>query len=150
MCCVQNAGEGGETTFIDGEQLVLALETEAPDLLQRLQTVPVLHERSGDRRLQPIIQRQAAEVRLNWNYYCVSAGASTEALRLRQQFFEFLQSSPAVSRTTVGVKLATGDAVTWNDDAVLHGRNSFRASAESERFLWKCAVDVGVFSKATS
>jgi alpha-ketoglutarate-dependent taurine dioxygenase len=43
------------------------------------------------------------------------------------------------------VKLRPGDAVVWKDERVLHGRNAFRATEASERFLWKCAVDVGVF-----
>ena len=41
---------------------------------------------------------------------------------------------------------AVSNAVTWKDREVLHGRNAFVASAASERFLWKCAVDVGVFA----
>lgn len=148
MCCVQNAGEGGETTFIDGELLLSTLRAEAPALLARLQTVPVLHERSGDRRLLPIVRYEAGDLRLNWNYYCVSTTASPEALAVREEFFQFLLQSPGVSTKIVNVKLGTGDAVTWKDERVLHGRNSFRAKVASERFLWKCAVDIGVFAKA--
>jgi alpha-ketoglutarate-dependent taurine dioxygenase len=145
MCCVRNAGEGGETTFIDGRELVSALQTEDRALLSLLQTVPMPHERSGDRRIHPVIRYENGELRLNWNYYCVSPEAPSEALKLREQFFNFLKSSPSVARATVPVKLASGDAVTWKDEAVLHGRNAFKANVASERFLWKCAVNIGVF-----
>ena len=146
MCCVRNAGDGGETTFIDGDQLVATLRSEEPDLLNQLESVPIPHARSGDSRVLPVIRYVDGSPRLNWNYYCVSREATPEALELRERFFAFLQSSPGVANAIVPVKLGTGDAVTWKDEAVLHGRNAFRASVASERFLWKCAVDVGVFA----
>ncbi len=146
MCCVRNAGEGGETTFIDGPRLVEALSKEDPALLRQLESVPMLHERSGDSRMHPVIRLTDDGPRLNWNYYCVSHQASAEALAVRERFFGFLQSSSSVAQAIVAIKLATGDAVAWKDETVLHGRNSFRANAASERFLWKCAVDIGVFS----
>jgi len=46
----------------------------------------------------------------------------------------------------VPIKLAPGDAVVWKDERLLHGRNAFQADKMGERFLWKCAVDVGVFA----
>jgi alpha-ketoglutarate-dependent taurine dioxygenase len=49
-----------------------------------------------------------------------------------------------IAEKTMAVKLNPGDAVTWKDRRVLHGRNGFQATRESERFLWKCAIDVGV------
>jgi len=147
MCCVRNAQDGGETTFLDGERLVDILRAEDPSLLSQLEATPMPHERSGDRRVYPVIRYVDGSPRLNWNYYCVSRQATPEALALRERFFAFLQSSAAVARAIVPVKLSTGDAVTWKDDAVLHGRNAFRASEASERFLWKCAVDIGVFER---
>jgi hypothetical protein len=36
--------------------------------------------------------------------------------------------------------------VLWKDDELLHGRNGFKATQTSERFIWKCAFDVGVYS----
>jgi alpha-ketoglutarate-dependent taurine dioxygenase len=145
MCCVRNAGEGGETIFISADDIEAALQQEEPDLLKQLRAVLIPHERSGDRRVLPFIRRVGNEARVNWNYYCVAANAPAEALALRERLFAWLRDSPAVARAIVPVKLATGDAVTWKDDTVLHGRNAFRAHVISERFLWKCAVDVGVF-----
>ena len=50
MACVANSGTGGETTFIDGEDVVTALKAEAPELLVQLQGRMLPHARSGDRR----------------------------------------------------------------------------------------------------
>jgi len=146
MCCVTSAGEGGETTFIGGPELVAALEAENPQLLDKLWRTEVPHARSGDARSHTVLRRGAqGELLLNWNYYCVDA-AATEVSALREELFAFLRDSPGVKRATHAVKLAPGDGVVWKDDRLLHGRNAFSASMASERFLWKCAVDVGVFA----
>ena len=66
-------------------------------------------------------------------------------MALRERFAAFLRDSPSVRRDMLALKLRPGDAVVWKDERLLHGRNAFVAHAMSERFLWKCAVDVGVF-----
>jgi alpha-ketoglutarate-dependent taurine dioxygenase len=66
---------------------------------------------------------------------------------LADRFFDYLATSPLVRSHIQAVKLAPGDAVTWKDRRVLHGRNGFLATQESERFLWKCAIDVGQFGE---
>lgn len=63
----------------------------------------------------------------------------------RQQFFDYLRDSVAVRSALVPIRLMPGDAVVWKDDRMLHGRNAFPIGGE--RFLWKCAVDVGVFAR---
>lgn len=145
MCCVANADEGGETIFIQAEDLVRVLREESPALLELLETVPIPHARSGDHRTLPAIRREAGELRLNWNYYCVASDVNAEVSELRERFFAFLRDSPGVRAALVQVKLRPGQAVTWHDERVLHGRNAFVAGSVSARFLWKCAVDVGVF-----
>jgi alpha-ketoglutarate-dependent taurine dioxygenase len=145
MCCVTNAAEGGETVFITAEDLVAALASEEPALLAALEETTVPHARSGDTRSYPVIRREDGELRLNWNYYCVAGDATAEVQALRERLFAYLRDSPAVRRAITPVKLAPGDAVVWKDERLLHGRNAFVASSVGERFLWKCAVDVGVF-----
>jgi alpha-ketoglutarate-dependent taurine dioxygenase len=145
MTCVANSGEGGETTFIDGADVVAALQSEAPALLEKLQSEPLPHARSGDSRIEKVIDMDGDAPLMNWNYYCVDKDLDAEKLALADEYFEFLQNSPTIQERTVAVKLMPGDAVTWKDRAVLHGRNGFVATRESERFLWKCAIDVGQF-----
>ncbi len=146
MACVANAGEGGETTFISSDDVIAALEHEAPDLLEFLSTREIRHARSGDERIEKIIDRDHDIPLVNWNYYCLADSISDQEKEATQQFFDFLQSSPAIARATMPVKLRPGDAITWKDRQVLHGRNGFLATQESERFLWKCAIDIGKFA----
>ncbi|MCI0560873.1 MAG: TauD/TfdA family dioxygenase [Nitrososphaera sp.] len=146
MCCVRSATQGGETIFIDTSDLIEILLQEAPSLLSPLQSLPVTHVRSGDTRTLLILRHHNGRIRVNWNYHCVAENSSAEVLALRKRSYRFLRDSPGVRKGVVPLILKTGDAVTWKDDEVLHGRHAFRASIASERFLWKCAVDIGVFT----
>jgi alpha-ketoglutarate-dependent taurine dioxygenase len=142
LACQSMPDEGGATTFVDSESIVAALRSEAPELLKRLETLPIPHSRSGDRRVEPAIRWYRGEPLVNWNYYCVDASAGAEVLALREAFSEFLRSSPDVQADIERVKLAPGEAVLWKDDRVLHGRDSFDAKKKSDRFLWKAALQV--------
>lgn len=145
MACEVNAGTGGETVFLDGDALLQVLREEAPVLLKRLLEVKIPHARSGDRRELPIVRVEHDRIFLNWNYYCVDPSGGSEVAEIRQAFHEFLLNSAGVRRGIVEVKLARGDAVVWKDERVLHGRNGFEAHQLAERFLWKCAIDVGAW-----
>jgi alpha-ketoglutarate-dependent taurine dioxygenase len=146
MCCVANASEGGETVFLDSDILVKILQEENSNLLSSLQEVSIPHARSGDRRNLPVLRHEQGRWRVNWNYYCVDLSADASILQLRETFQQFLLNSPGVRKGLVPIRLQPGDAVVWKDDELLHGRNAFTAHAASERFLWKCALDVGVFA----
>lgn len=145
LACEANAGQGGETTFIDSKDLVRILEQENPDLLSFLLSTTVPHARSGDYREDPIIRREGEDYFVNYNYYCVSKEIAPEIRARVEEFQEFLLSSASIQKATIGVKLQPGDGVFWRDNYCLHGRNSFVANHESERFIWKCAIDIGRF-----
>lgn len=146
LACVANAGEGGETTFVSSEALVASLEAENPALLEELEIMPFIHCRSGDARTELVIDRKSYPTRVNWNYYCLSQEQSKKANSVAKRFFTYLASSPLIEKSTQSVKLTPGDAVIWKDDAVLHGRNAFKPKQVSERFLWKCAIDINRFN----
>lgn len=145
MACVANAGEGGDTTFIASEDVAASLADERPELFDYLTKGAILHARSGDQREEKVIDRDHPIPLVNWNYYCLSKDLNAEDRSASEEFFEFLGSSPAIAAKTLAVKLSPGDAITWKDRQVLHGRNGFVATSVSERFLWKCAIDVGQF-----
>ncbi len=145
LACVANADQGGETTFIDVLDVRAALEHEDPELLGLLETVRVPHARSGDRRDCHVLEWDEHAHRVFWNYYCVDDGGLGEVRDLADRFHRFLLESASINERTLPVKLSPGDAVLWKDDELLHGRNAFSAEHASERFIWKCAFDVGVF-----
>lgn len=145
LSCVANAGIGGETTFIDAVDLVACLHAEDPELLSELKSCDMPHARSGDFRTEKVIEVKDDKTLVNWNYYCVAKDIDPARRALADRFFNYLLESPMIREKTVGVKLTPGDAVTWKDREVLHGRNSFVANEESERFIWKCAIDIGNF-----
>ena len=61
-----------------------------------------------------------------------------------EEFQDYLLKSTTIKESTIGVKLTPGDGVFWRDNYCLHGRNSFVANQESERFIWKCAIDINL------
>ena len=140
MCCVANAGEGGETIFIDSQAVYASLAAEKPTLLKQLTTTKILHERSGDARSEYPLRQQDNEVFVNWNYFCVSQKLADAQRTLVEQFQHYLLNSTRIRQHIQPVKLRPGDAVVWKDDQVLHGRHAFSATHTSERFLWKCAI----------
>jgi alpha-ketoglutarate-dependent taurine dioxygenase len=142
LACVANAGEGGETTFIDSKMLLSIMQREMPNLLDFLLNTKVKHTRSGDTRLDEIIRIEEDDVFVNYNYYCVDKTNSKEVIDAIEEFQDYLLKSPTIKESTIGVKLTPGDSVFWRDNYCLHGRNSFVANQESERFIWKCAIDV--------
>ncbi len=145
LACVANSDEGGETTFIDSKDIVKALEIENPDLLKRVLNVNMPHARSGDFRTDALIGNDGDDYSVNWNFYCVAPDVDDSLKALANEYFTYLTNSPLIKQKTIAVKLMPGDAVTWKDNYVLHGRNSFVANKESERFIWKCSIDIGVF-----
>lgn len=146
LCCVANASDGGETVFIDTADVVAALQAERPELFEKLASQVMPHARSGDRRELPVLYRKNDRWYVNWNYYCVARDVSADLRILADEFHQYLLDSPMIKAKTIEVKLAPGDAVTWKDDEVLHGRNGFSAQTESERFIWKCAIDIGTLN----
>jgi alpha-ketoglutarate-dependent taurine dioxygenase len=146
LACVANAGEGGETTFIDSKDLFRIMQEEQPELLNFFLSNKIKHSRSGDTRIDEIIRVEENDVFVNYNYYCVAKDIDNAAKDNIEKFQFFLINSKKINEATFGIKLAPGDSVFWRDNYCLHGRNSFVANQESERFIWKCAIDILKFS----
>ena len=145
MCCVANTSVGGETIFVDANEVVKCLENENKELLNQLLNEEIIHERSGDKRISKIIyKKKENNYLINFNYFCISKKNDKKKLEMAEKFFNFLNYSENLKSKIKQVKLTPGDAVTWKDQELLHGRNSFKASENSERFLWKCAVNIGI------
>jgi len=142
MCCVANSTVGGETIFLDADDLVKILENKDNELLKFLSTNEILHERSGDKTNRKIIEIKDNKYKVNFNYYCVSKKNPKSTLENVEKFFNYINTSKEVKDKIKAVKLNVGDAVFWKDSEVLHGRNGFVPTKDSDRFIWKCAIGI--------
>ena len=143
MCCVSNTAEGGETIFLDIEKLIKVLEAEKPELLDFLFKNEFVHERSGFLNKKKILYKDDKSYKVNFNYYCISKKNPSEHLKVADEFFNFLNTSESIKKEILAVKLNPGEAVFWKDHELLHGRNGFTPKKNSERFLWKAAIQIG-------
>lgn len=138
--CVNAAPSGGETNFVSGRALVDELRSSRPELLERLLTIDVRYQKADDFKQRPIVSiADNGDVDLNFNFYCAAADQSAEALKLNQEFFDYLQND-IPSEIVFPVSLRPGDAVSWRDDRVIHGRNAFSATQTGDRFIWKAGL----------
>jgi alpha-ketoglutarate-dependent taurine dioxygenase len=126
LFCLRQADQGGETVFLDGEEVVRALSERQPHLLRELESCPV-HFSKGrmGRKTIPIIRREAGDVLLNWNQCRVSPENPPRAAALVRNFQEFLECEMAERDWLTPVRLAAGEAVFFHDQRVLHGRRAF-------------------------
>lgn len=126
LCCVQQADIGGDTIFVDANDLYSILKKYESDLLLNLCLFDVLFDK-GDQQSKKskIISLVEDDVVLNWNYYRVSKSNTKEVIELCEAFHLFLEHKIVRAGLCKPIKINKGDAVFFFDQKVLHGRNSF-------------------------
>ena len=137
--CINPAPVGGATTFIDSELLLQALELHSKPLAKACHDLDVTFSKGDDRKTRPIIAGDSRGPVLTWNYFRV-AETSEEVIRLKRDFHSFLEQKVVEGGLCHSCQLGAGDAVFFNDERVLHGRNSFIAHRAGERHLNKCGI----------
>lgn len=137
MFCINRAPSGGETTFVDSDDLLALLQEHDPELLRELREVEIHFARTGDEKRRRIIDEDAQGTRLNWNYYCLAPGQDERVERLRQRFFDFNERVVSTSDKVLALPLNPGEAVAFKDERILHGRNGFVAHQVNDRWLLK-------------
>jgi hypothetical protein len=142
MCCISNSVDGGETIFLKLENIVEILKRENSKLLDFLFTEKIIHERSGYEKKCQILSIKNKKLEINFNYYCISKKNSKRSLDNIKKFFDFICTSQKIKNFILPVKLNSGEAIFWKDKEVLHGRNKFKPKKDSDRFLWKAAIDI--------
>jgi len=145
LCCVTNSVSGGETVFIDADLIVSILKKEDLKTFEYLASNEIIHSRSGDFCKEKVLRKNNGKWLINWNYYCIDNNETKETKKIVQKFFDFLKNNHVINENLLNIKLNPGEAVMWKDNEVLHGRNSFKASSVGDRFIWKCAFDIGNF-----
>ena len=143
MCCVSNSVSGGETVFLELNKLVEILKQDNPELLEFLFEIDIIHERSGYLNKKKILYLEDKKLKTNFNYFCISKKNPEKSLINFKTFFNFINTSEKIKKNITAVKLKEGEAVFWKDSEILHGRNSFSPKKDSDRFLWKAAIEIG-------
>ena len=138
--CINQAEKGGATVFLDSDELIALLKQEDPSLLNDLCQTTICFAKDKDFKRKPIIDFDEDGSSLNFNYYCVDPQETDFAKELVERFHQFLQTKVVAENKTYPIKLKPGEAVFFHDDRLIHGRNSFEATKDSERFFWKSAL----------
>ena len=126
LCCIQQAEIGGDTIFVDADDVLYILKKYEGDLLSRLCSLDVLFDKGEQQsKRSKIISLVEDEVTLNWNYYRVSKSNTEEVVQLCEAFHLFLEQKIVRAGVCKPIKISKGDAVFFFDQKVLHGRNSF-------------------------
>jgi len=127
--CTEQAEIGGATTFFDSDDLIYILEKYEPALYEQLKTVEVDFGKGEDqRKKRKIIDSDERGIRLNWNYYRVMPDNPKEVVEMCEAFHKFLEEKIVAGGLLTPVYLRPGDAAFFQDDRLLHGRNSFYGS----------------------
>lgn len=134
--CIRAATVGGATTFVDSDELIRALKLHSETLYRSCCEIPVTFSKGKDSKSKPIITNDAKGIVLTWNYFRVLE-TSPETTNLKREFHQFLEEKVVQGGLCFPCQLAPGDAVFFNDERVLHGRNSFVANWPGERHLLK-------------
>lgn len=141
--CQNKAEDGGETIFVDGDDLVNRMEKIAPGLLKTISTQELSYEKAGSQRRKTILSLAEGEPPLlNFNYFCIDENESAENKKINQDFFDFLETHIKGSYLEKAIALRPGEAVIWWDHYVLHGRRPFAVTKTDDRLIWKTAVTV--------
>jgi hypothetical protein len=136
--CKSKSALGGATTFFDLDQLVDCLKLDGEEeLLNRLLSTNVNFEKQGSKKVRKIIDKDEVGYLANWNYYCIDKNNTEAALKLVEEFHEYLETRIITAGLVLPAVLEVGEAVFFHDDRLLHGRNSYFASVKGERCLVK-------------
>jgi alpha-ketoglutarate-dependent taurine dioxygenase len=125
--CIKAAKFGGATTFLDSNMLLEILEYFDSDLFVECMTKQVTFYKGNDFKIKSIISADSLGPILTWNYFRV------DHIDFVQKFHEFLEQKIVKGGLCFPVYLKPGDSVFFNDERLLHGRNSYIG----DRFLLK-------------
>jgi gamma-butyrobetaine dioxygenase len=145
--CLRNAAEGGDTSLLDGFAVAAQLREEDPRAFAVLTRTPVpfAYRDAGTelRASRPLIETGPAD-----QVRCVRFNNRTaQPLRLSHQ--EVAEFYPAYRRWAellsqparrIGVRLAPGDCLIFDNTRVLHARTAF--SGTGDRLLQGCYADL--------
>lgn len=132
----KQASSGGEQLIYPVSRLIEDLRGLSLALFDDLTTIPVTIRKGGDdyQNVTPIITLDDGG-RVYWNYYRT---VKTDPIvnDLCERFFVFLKKQEN-SNSVYSVRCESGDSLAFNDQRLLHARNSFVADQPRDRVLYQ-------------
>jgi alpha-ketoglutarate-dependent taurine dioxygenase len=136
--CVSQAKLGGATVFIDSNDIVQMLKyANEEELLEKLLRTDVLFSKHKLNKTSKILWLEGEDYHFNWNYFCIDKSNTATALKMVKDLHQFLETRVVKSGLVTEALLTKNDVVFFNDERVLHGRNSFFATDKGQRSLNK-------------
>lgn len=127
--CIEKAKVGGATTFIDSRELARCLKIFDSSFFEELHNTNLTFSKGNDSKTRPILMADGDDYRLAWNYF----RATPKDTEICLKFHNFLERKIVDGGVLMPIILDVGEAVFFNDEKILHGRNSFIG----QRFLYK-------------
>jgi alpha-ketoglutarate-dependent taurine dioxygenase len=136
--CVSQAKLGGATVFIDANDLVQLMKYANENLLlENLLKTDVIFSKHELNKRSKILWLEGDDYHFNWNYYRIDVDNTPEVKKLAEDLHEFLENRVVKSGLLKEALLTKNDVVFFNDERVLHGRNSYFATEKGQRSLNK-------------
>jgi hypothetical protein len=131
--CDTAADSGGETTFLDGPDLIESLRNDDPDLLKLLMSTPVSFQKGqSPGQVVPIIKEDEFGILLDWNENRVIPGQGKLVDSITESFARYVRERFSSFPPVMPIRLNPGEAVIFHERRVLHGRRAFIG----DRCLW--------------
>ena len=140
MYCERRAPRGGESLFVDGDDVVRLLEARDPGLLADLRARDVHFFKGGRGKRDRILSADERGTLVSWLRTCVHPDQPPAVRDVAERFSAFILRHVEPSEHLVALALAPGDAVVWHDRRLLHGRAAFEAREHGDRLLWKSGI----------
>lgn len=115
--CLEQATLGGDTIFIDFDEVIQLVSLKNPKLLIPLSTIPIVFSKGNDKKTSLIIDLENKT--LCWNYF------RADKTEFVEDFHHLLEEYAVKGGLCTRIKLEKNDAVFFHDNKVLHGRHSF-------------------------
>ena len=132
----KQAKVGGSQIFYPISILIEDLMREEKELFDDLSSIPVIISKGKDDYFnETTILKNEDRWRIFWNFYRTQKN-SPEINNMCENFFQFLDKK-RTSKSIERVRLESGESLAFNDQLVLHARDSFRVSKPRERILYQ-------------
>ncbi|XP_038052331.1 gamma-butyrobetaine dioxygenase-like [Patiria miniata] len=144
--CIQQAGEGGDSQFVDGLNIAEQLRRDHPAEYQLLRTLQIDFRDAGDdyinyhlKTRRPMIQydRHGKFQAINYSDHCRSTELNIPVEDVKKLYKAIKVFNTVMYRpeNVFRHRLAAGEIITFSNGRVMHGRSAFKLVGSQARHL---------------